>query len=58
MHIQQKTEIGDLIEKLNYEVSPMACLGGIMYKDIEVWFVDSGYSCHMIRLRSMFSRFT
>jgi len=36
----------------------LACLGSIVYEDIEVWFVDSGSSHHMKVMRSVFFIFS
>jgi hypothetical protein len=36
----------------------MVGLNSVMYEDIEVWFMDSGSSRHMTRMRSVFLTFS
>jgi hypothetical protein len=36
----------------------MVGVGKVIYKDIEEWFVDSGSSCHMTGMRSVFLTFS
>jgi hypothetical protein len=50
-------EIDNFAEKLEKEFSLVSCLSGsgsAKFRDIGAWIVDSGSSCHMTGMRSMF----
>jgi hypothetical protein len=56
--VATSVEVDDFAEKFEKEFSLMACLGSIVYEDIEAWFVDSGSSRHMTGMRSVFFIFS
>jgi hypothetical protein len=59
--VATSTEVDDFAERFEKEFSLMTCLSGngsLVYEDIEVWFVDSGSSSHMMGMRSVFLSFS
>lgn len=48
--------MGDVVSRLE-GFFLMYCFNNIIYEDIETWFVDSGSSHHVTRLREGFLRF-
>jgi hypothetical protein len=51
-------EVNGLTERFEKEYFLMDGLGKVIYEDIEEWFMDSGSSHHMTRMRSIFLTFS
>ena len=55
--VATSARVDHLAKKIERELSWYTCLGSIVYENIETWLVDSGSSCHMMGLRTMFFSF-
>jgi hypothetical protein len=57
LELSASAEVAKFAEKYEREFSLMfgpLSSGGLVFKDIEVWFMDSGSSRHITRMRLMF----